>query len=472
MLALRDRSRSPLRSAVVESTAVVILAAGRGTRMRSELAKVLHPVCGVPMVEWTIRTAREVGADRIIVVQGPGRELDGVLPDGVETAIQENADGTAGALEAAVGNLEGMESVVVLAGDVPLVDSATVAALLEAQASAGAAATIATMVVDDPSGYGRVVRSPDGTFERVVETKNPGDASPEQMLIDEVNTGLVAFRCAGLGELLAGVGAANAQGERYLPDALSALAASGELVEVLTVSDSALTLGVNDRADLAKVAGIAQARINEAHMRSGVSIIAPQTVVIDADVEIAPDACILSGSVLRGATRVGPGAVIGPNSVLDDAIVDAGAEVSMSRLVSCRVGEGATVGPFAYLRPGADLGPSAKAGTFVEIKNSSIGEGAKVPHLSYVGDADVGARANLGASTITANYDGRSKHRTTVGEGARTGVHTSLVAPVEIGDGSVTGAGSTITDDVPDRSLGIARQRQTNIDGYADRSDG
>ena len=437
--------------------------------MRSSLPKVLHPVCGRPMVEWSIRAALEAGASKVIVVQGPGRELEGLLPEGVETAIQHNADGTAGALEAAVGQLGGCDSVVVLAGDVPLVDADTVKAIFSAHASAGAAATLATMTLDDPSGYGRVVRSANGSFERVVETKNPGDATEAELLIAEVNTGLVAFRCSGLAELLSSVGAANAQGERYLPDAIAALAAAGEPVEAVEVSDAALTLGVNDRADLATVTAIAQQRINTAHMRAGVSIIAPQTVVIDVGVVIEPDATILSGSVLRGSTSIGAGAVVGPNSVLDNSVVEAAAEVAMSRLVDCTVREGATVGPFAYLRPGANIGRSAKVGTFVEVKNSNLGAGAKVPHLSYVGDADIGAGANLGASTITANYDGRKKHRTKVGEGARTGVHTSLVAPIEIGERSYTGAGSAITEDIPDAALGIARPRQTNIEGFADR---
>jgi len=437
--------------------------------MRSPLPKVLHPVCGLPMVEWTVRAARAAGAAKVIVVQGPGRELDELMPDGVELAVQAEQDGTAGALEAAVHLLEGCSSVVVLAGDVPLVDAETVRSIFDAHSSANAAATIATMVVDDPSGYGRIVKSADGRFERVVETKNPGDATAEELLIDEVNTGLVAFRCEGLAELLLGVGAANAQGERYLPDAIASLASTGKIVETVLVSDPALTLGVNDKADLAQVEAIAQQRINIAHMRSGVSIIAPQTVVIGADVVIEPGAEILSGSVLRGSTTVATGAVVGPNSVLDDAVIGEGAEVLMSRLVSCSVGEGATVGPFAYLRPGAQLGPKSKAGTFVEIKNSIVGEGAKVPHLSYVGDADVGAGANLGASTITANYDGRNKHRTKIGESARTGVHTSLVAPVEVGDRAVIAAGSAITEDIPDGALGVARQRQSNIDGWADR---
>ena len=424
------------------------------------------------MVEWTVRAARAAGAAKVVVVQGPGRELEDLMPEGVELAVQAEQDGTAGALEAAVHLLEGCSSVVVLAGDVPLVDAETVRSIFDAHRAADAAATIATMVVDDPSGYGRIVKSADGSFERVVESKNPGDATAEQLLIDEVNTGLVAFRCEGLAALLAGVGAANAQGERYLPDAIASLACAGQVVETVLVSDPALTLGVNDKADLAQVESIAQDRINIAHMRSGVSIIAPQTVVIGADVVIEPGAEILSGSVLRGSTTVAAGAVVGPNSVLDDAVIAAGAEVLMSRLVSCTVGEGATVGPFAYLRPGAQLGPKSKAGTFVEIKNSIVGEGAKVPHLSYVGDADVGAGANLGASTITANYDGRNKHRTKIGEGARTGVHTSLVAPVEVGDRAVIAAGSAITEDIPDGALGVARQRQTNIDGWADRPQG
>jgi bifunctional UDP-N-acetylglucosamine pyrophosphorylase/glucosamine-1-phosphate N-acetyltransferase len=311
----------------------------------------------------------------------------------------------------------------------------------------------------------------DGSFERVVETKNVADATEDELLIDEVNTGLVVFDCDGLGDLLAGVGAANAQGERYLPDAVAALAAAGKRVEAVAVRDPALTLGVNDRADLAKVNEIAQRRINEGHMRKGVAIVAPWTVVIEAGVEIEADATIEPGCVLRGATTIGAGAVVGPNTVVDHSEIGAGAEVTQSRLDLAKVGEGAKVGPFAYLRPGADVGNGAKAGTFVELKNTVLGEGAKVPHLSYVGDAEVGAGANLGASTITANYDGRNKHRTVVGAKARTGVHTSLVAPVELGDGAVTGAGSTITDDIPDGALGIARERQSNIEGYADRGD-
>ena len=452
-------------------TAVVILAAGKGTRMRSQLAKVLHPVCGVAMVHWPIEAARAAGVERVIVVQGPGRELDGHLPEGVVTAVQPEADGTAGALQAAVGELEGCRSVIVLAGDVPLVDADTIAELLAAHSSAGAAATIGTMVVEDPAGYGRIVRGTDGSFERVVETKDVADATPAQLLINEVNTGLVVFECSGLGELLAGVGAANAQGERYLPDAVAALASAGERVEAAAVRDPALTLGVNDRADLAKVNAIAQRRINESHMRNGVAIVAPWTVVIEAGVEISADATIEPGCVLRGATSIGAGAVVGPNTVVDHSEIGPGAQVTQSRLDLAKVGEGAKVGPFAYLRPGADVGAGAKAGTFVELKNTILGEGAKVPHLSYVGDADVGAGANLGASTITANYDGRNKHRTVVGAKARTGVHTSLVAPVEVGDGAMTAAGSAITDDVPAGALGVARERQTNIEGYADRGD-
>jgi len=465
-----DRIAGRIRSAFMDGVAVAILAAGRGTRMRSPLAKVLHPVCGVPMVAWSISAARAAGASVTVVVGSPDRALEEHLPEGVIHAVQPEPDGTAGALAAAVDHLADSQAVVVLAGDVPLIDAATISAVLQAHSENGAAATIATMRLEDPSGYGRIVRDASGTFVRVVETKNVEDASPEELLIDEVNTGVVVFRVAGLKELLAGVGSANAQGERYLPDAVAALADRGETVLAVEVHDAALTIGVNDRADLARVQELAQRRICDRHMRNGVTIEAPGSVAIDASVEIGEDSTILLGSVLRGTTIIGSGSVIGPHSVLEDAEVGNGAEVTMSRLVLAKVGDGATVGPFAYLRPGADVGPNAKAGTFVELKNTRLGEGAKVPHLSYVGDADVGAGANLGASTITANYDGRNKHRTVVGARARTGVHTSLVAPVTVGEGAVTGAGSAITGDVPDGALGIARPRQTVIEDYAERN--
>ncbi len=449
--------------------AVAILAAGRGTRMRSPLAKVLHPVCGVPMVAWSISAAREAGATVTVVVGPPDGSLEDHLPEGVLHTVQPEPDGTAGALAAAVDHLGSSDSVIVLAGDVPLIDAQTIRSVLEAHSASGAAATVATMTLDDPTGYGRIVRDADGNFAKVVETKNEADATPEQLLIREVNTGVIVFKTDGLGALLAGVGSANAQGERYLPDAVAALVQAGQKVGAFEVHDAALTIGVNDRADLATVQRIAQARICAAHMRNGVTIEAPDSVVIDASVEIGEDSKILLGSVLRGTTIVGAGSTIGPHTVLEDAEIGDGAEVTMTRAVLAKVGDGATVGPFAYLRPGADIGPSAKAGTFVEIKNSKLEEGAKVPHLSYVGDADIGAGANLGASTITANYDGRNKHRTVIGAKARTGVHTSLVAPVEVGEGTVIAAGSAITEDVPDGALGIARARQTNIEGYTER---
>lgn len=439
--------------------------------MRSSLPKVLHPVCGVPMVVWAVRAAQAAGAERVVVVGGPDKALEGQLPEGVAIAVQEQADGTGGALAAAMGGLAGASDVVVLAGDVPLVDAATIESLLSAHRAAGAAATVATMVLDDPSGYGRVVRGADGGVERIVETKNPSDASEDELRIPEVNTGLIAFAVEGLAEVLASIGTANTQGERYLPDAIPLLRAGGLSVAALEVTDASLTVGINDREDLAHVEAIAQRRIRARHMRAGVTIEAPESVVIEADVEIAPDATILAGSVLRGATTIAQGATVGPHSVLEHSQVGRHASIIQSHLNLAVVGDGVKVGPFAHLRPGADLATGSKAGTFVEIKNSRIGEGAKVPHLSYIGDADVGDGANLGASTITANYDGTEKHRTVIGKRARTGVHTSLVAPVELGDGAVTGAGSAITDDVPEDALGIARPRQTNVDGYAGEGD-
>ena len=421
------------------------------------------------MVVWSVRAAQAAGAKTVVVVGGPDREIDGALPDDVELAVQPVADGTGGALEAALGQLGDATDVVVLAGDVPLVDAGTIAQLLEAHRAAGSAATVATMVLDDPSGYGRVVRGPDGNVERIVETKNPEDATAEQLAIAEVNTGLIVFSVGGLGDILAQISTANAQGERYLPDAIPALRAAGASVAAIEVSDPSLTIGVNDQVDLARVAEIAQQRIQRRHMQAGVRIEAPQSVVIEADVEIAADAKILAGSVLRGATVIGAGAVIGPHTVLEHSEIGTDSKVVQSHLVLAKVGAGVSVGPFAYLRPGAELADGSKAGTFVEIKNSVIGAGAKIPHLSYIGDADVGEGANLGASTITANYDGRNKHRTVVGADARTGVHTSLIAPVEVGERAVTGAGSTIAEDVPDAALGIARSRQTNVEGFADR---
>jgi bifunctional UDP-N-acetylglucosamine pyrophosphorylase/glucosamine-1-phosphate N-acetyltransferase len=437
--------------------------------MRSSTPKVLHPLCGRPLVAWPLAAAQEAGATKVVVVDNPKRRLQEHLPDAVEVAVQERPQGTGDAVKAAAGHFRAGVPVVVLSGDVPLITAEAIRALVAAHEDAGAAATMVTMVLEDPASYGRVVRAPDGSVERVVEAKASGDATPEQLAIKEVNTGVYCFDGGALAGALEAIKADNAQGEYYLPDVLPVLAARGAGVAAHVVDDPALTLGVNDRADLAEVRAHAQRRIQLAHMRAGVTIVDPAGTSIDVGVAIGEDTTLEPGTVLKGTTAIGAGATIGPATTIADATIGDGATIRHSYIDGATVDTGATVGPFAYLRPGAHLKAGAKAGTFVEIKNSVIGEGAKVPHLSYIGDADVGARTNLGAATITANYDGVAKHRTTVGEGVRTAVDTTLVAPVTLGDGAYTGAGSVITKDVPAGALGIARERQRNIEGYADR---
>ncbi len=453
----------------VSAPTVVILAAGEGTRMRSALPKVLHPLCGRPLIHWPVAAASAAGAAKIVVVDNPKRRLDGQVPAGVEIAVQQEPNGTGDAVVAAGAHIDADSTVVVINGDVPLITAEALAALVDAHAAAGAAATIATTELEDPSGYGRVVRDRDGAVERVVETKVEGDATPEELAIREVNAGVYAFEGGSLLAALAELDASNAQGELYLPDVLPALRAAGKPVQAHMVADAAIMLGVNDRVELARVQAIAQQRIHERHQRAGVTIVQPATTVIDVDVEIGRDSVIEPSSFLRGATRVGENCVVGPLTTLIDSELGAGITVPHSYLTGATVEDNCTVGPFAYLRPGAHLHVNAKAGTFVEIKNSNVGAGTKVPHLSYIGDTDIGENTNIGAGNITANYDGRTKHRTTIGSNVKTSVDTAFVAPVTVGDGAYTGAGSVITKDVPPGALGIARARQSNIEGYAER---
>ncbi|MBV9944983.1 MAG: bifunctional UDP-N-acetylglucosamine diphosphorylase/glucosamine-1-phosphate N-acetyltransferase GlmU [Solirubrobacterales bacterium] len=447
---------------------VVILAAGQGTRMRSETPKLLHEVCGRAIIAWPVAAARAAGAGEIVVVEGPDRPLASSLDGQVTTAVQQEPRGTADAVKSAAQHIDPGGTVIVLNGDHPLITAETLRGLAEAHARSGAAATLATAVLDDPSGYGRVVRAPDGTVERVVETKAPGDATELELHIREISTGIYAFDGAALLTALEEVQAHNAQGELYLPDVVPAIRAHERSVTAHEIADAS-ELGVNDRAQLAAVRAIAQRRIHERHMLAGVTIVDPAATVIDVDVEIGQDAVIAPFTSLHGATQIGRGARIGPLSTLIDAQVGARATVVHSYLHGADVGEGASVGPFSFLRPGALLREGAKAGAFVEIKNSDIGVGAKVPHLSYIGDTDIGERTNIGAGSITANYDGKNKNRTHIGAGAFVGVDTMFVAPVSMGDGAYTAAGSVITDDIPDGALGIARARQRTIEGYIER---
>jgi bifunctional UDP-N-acetylglucosamine pyrophosphorylase/glucosamine-1-phosphate N-acetyltransferase len=453
----------------VTAPVVVILAAGQGTRMRSAVQKLLHPLCGRPIIEWPVAAARAAGAAKIVVVDGPQRRLAPALNGSVSLAVQAEPLGTADAVRAAMDEFAGAGTVVVVNGDAPLVTSESLRALVAAHEGSGAAATIATVVLEDPRGYGRVVRAADGTVERVVETKAAGDATEAELRIREVNTGMFAFDGAALAGALQEVRADNAQGEHYLPDVLAIMRAHARTVGAYELSDPDEMLGINDRAQLAEVAAVAQRQIHERHMVAGVTIVNPAATLIDAEVMIGADTVIAPFTSLQGATAIGSGSTIGPNSTLIDATVGDGARVLHSYVTGAVIGDKVSVGPFAYLRPGTVLREGSKAGTFVEIKNSDVGKGTKVPHLSYIGDADIGEETNLGASTITANYDGYRKHRTTIGSRVKTSVDTTFVAPVSIGDDAYTAAGSVITTDVPEGALGVARSRQTNIDGYAER---
>jgi bifunctional UDP-N-acetylglucosamine pyrophosphorylase/glucosamine-1-phosphate N-acetyltransferase len=435
--------------------------------MRSSTPKMLHPVCGRAMVAWPILAAREAGAGRVAAIVSPGRDLSAGLPGDVETVEQPEADGTGGAIRAALPLIEASETVLVLSGDVPLLSAATIAGLLEAHAASPAAATMLTIELDAPGSYGRVLRADSGEVERVVEAKAAGDADPAQLAIREINAGTYAFDAAPLAAALAGLSNDNAQGEYYLPDVFPALREAGHTVAAHLADDPAVTMGVNNRVDLAAVEAEARRRLLEAHMLAGVTVVDPGSTWVDAGVEIDADARIEPGTSLRGETHVGAHAVVGPLTTLVNSAVGIESTVVHSYLVECDVRDGCAVGPFAYLRPGAVLDAGAKAGTFVEIKNSHIGKGAKVPHLAYVGDADVGPGSNLGAGTITANYDGFSKNRTTIGRDVRIGVDTMLVAPVEVGDSAYTGAGAVVKDDVPEGALAVSENAQRNIDGYA-----
>jgi bifunctional UDP-N-acetylglucosamine pyrophosphorylase / glucosamine-1-phosphate N-acetyltransferase len=443
---------------VTGSPTVLILAAGQGMRMRSRTPKVLHDLCGVPMVLWPVRAARAAGAGRVVVVDSPARALEPVLPEGVELAVQPEPNGTGGAVRAAIEQLDASgggdadPAVIVLSGDVPLLGAEQIAALAGAHAAGGAAATLVTSVLDDPSGYGRVVRDAAGAVLRVVETKADGDATDAERAIREVNAGIYAFDGEALRESLPRLSNENAQRELYLPQVLDVLREDGRAIGAYALDDPTAMLGVNDRAALAHVRKLAQRAINRRHMLAGVEIIEPEATVIDLDVEIGADTTIEPFTTIKGRTRIGGGCTIRHSYLLD-----------------CLLEDGVSVGPFAYLRPDATLREGAKAGTFVEVKNSDIGAGAKVPHLSYIGDADVGEQTNLGAGTITANYDGHSKHRTTIGKRVHGGVDTAFVAPVTVGDDAYTAAGSVVTDDVPDGALAVARAQQSNVEAYAER---
>jgi bifunctional UDP-N-acetylglucosamine pyrophosphorylase/glucosamine-1-phosphate N-acetyltransferase len=442
--------------------AAVVLAAGEGTRMRSGTPKVLHALCGRPMVLHVVDALAELPLERIVIVVGHGAErvtktlqeqlVTEVSVEFVEQRVQRGTgDAVSVALtSSAFDELDAEDDILVLPGDTPLLRAETIARLATEHRLQDAAATVFTARLPDPTGYGRVVRDKDDRVAKIVE--HP-DASPEELLIDEVNTSIYCFRRNLLVPALRRLSPENVQGEYYLTDAVEVLRAAGHKVIAVSADDPAEACGVNDRVQLADAETELRARINRRWMRDGVTLVDPARTYVDASVHIEPDVRILPGTILEGRTSIGSGSVIGPDCRFVDAIVGERTTVANAVVYDAEIGDDCTVGPYAYLRPGTRLAAGAKVGTYVEVKNSEVGEGTKVPHLSYVGDAEIGAGANLGASTITANYDGAQKHRTKIGDGVHTGVHTSLVAPVEVGDGAETGAGSVVTHDVPPERL-------------------
>jgi bifunctional UDP-N-acetylglucosamine pyrophosphorylase / glucosamine-1-phosphate N-acetyltransferase len=454
---------------MAERFTVLIMAAGRGTRMRSSVPKVLHPVAGKPMVHWVIEAARGAGADRVLCVTRPGDGVADGLPEGAEVVEQTKGEGTGSAVLAARERLDDGETVVVLSADHPLVSTELIAELLAAHRREWAAATLLTTTDLDPAGYGRIVRSPDGSVQRIVETKHTDGLSQQELAIREVNIGSYAFNAGELCRALDGVEPKD--GEIYLTAVIPVLVAGGKRVATHLTDDTLSALGVNSRVALMEAEGIAQRRIVEAHASNGVTFLAPQTTYLDADVEIGEDTVIGPGVTLGGPVRIGRSCEVGPQATLIGARLGDDVFVAHSYLVDCEVQDGASVGPFAYLRPGTVVREGAKVGTFVETKNADIGRNTKVPHLSYIGDAEVGEDSNIAAGNITANYDGFEKHRTVIGKRVKTGVDTSFVAPVNVGDDAYTGAGSVITDDVPEGALGIARPEQKNVEGYSERKE-
>jgi len=447
------------------NTYAVVLAAGQGTRMKSKLYKVLHPVCGKPMVEHVVDHIREIGTERIVTIVGHGAELvQKQLGDRSEYALQEEQLGTAHAVQQAdrvLGTLSG--TTLVVCGDTPLIRPETMQSLLDHHKESNAKATILTGLPADPTGYGRIIRNEGGHVERIVEQK---DASDEEKKVNEINSGTYCFDNEALFKALKLVKNDNSQGEYYLPDVIEILKNQGEIISAYATTDFEETLGVNDRVALAQAEEQMRARIAERHMRNGVSIISPQNTYISSDAIIGADTILQPGVMIEGATVIGEDCVIGQNSHIINSHIGNGTTIHSSVIINSVIGTDTTVGPFAHIRPESEIGNNAKIGNFVEIKKTKLGNHSKVSHLSYIGDAKVGERVNIGCGTITVNYDGKNKFLTTIEDDSFVGCNSNLVAPVTIGKGAYVAAGSTITKDVPADALSIARARQENKDGY------
>ncbi|WP_448222840.1 bifunctional UDP-N-acetylglucosamine diphosphorylase/glucosamine-1-phosphate N-acetyltransferase GlmU [Gordonia iterans] len=453
-----------------DQLAVIVLAAGAGTRMKSKTPKILHSLAGRSLVHHALRAAEEVGPDHVIPVVSHEREkvtaeiqrVAGHLGDVLTVAVQDEPLGTGDAARAGLSGLpeDFSGTVLVTVADAPLLDGPTLRALIDTHtAEPAAAVTLTSFLVDDPTGYGRIERT-DGEVTAIVEHK---DANEAQRSIDEVNAGIYAFDAAVLRTALAGLSTDNAQGEYYLTDVVQIAREAGRTVRAHVVDDPTVVAGCNDRVQLAELAAELNRRIVRRHQLAGVTVIDPATTWIDVDVEIGQDVTVEPGTQLRGRTVIGPDAVVGPDTTLTDVVVGAGARVIRTHGSASTVGAGAAVGPFAFLRPDTDLGDGGKIGAFVEVKNSQIGAGTKVPHLTYVGDAEIGEHTNIGASSVFVNYDGENKHRTVIGSHCRTGSDNMFVAPVTVGDGAYTGAGTVVRQDVPAGALAVSAGPQRNI---------
>ncbi|MDX6347139.1 MAG: bifunctional UDP-N-acetylglucosamine pyrophosphorylase / glucosamine-phosphate N-acetyltransferase [Streptomyces sp.] len=439
--------------------------------MKSATPKVLHTISGRSLVGHVVAAASALAPEHLVVVVGHAREqvtahLEGIDP-GIRTAVQEEQNGTGHAVRVALETLPALTgTVVITAGDTPLLTDGTLTALVAAHEGDGNAVTVLSAEVPDPTGYGRIVRAADGAVLAIVEQK---DADDGQKAIREINSGVFAFDARLLADALGKVTTDNAQGEEYLTDTLEILREAGHRVGAAIAADHREIAGINNRVQLAQARRTLNDRLLERAMLQGATIVDPASTWVDVTVEFEPDSVVLPNTQLHGATRIATGAEVGPNSTLTDTTVGPGARVSNTVADSAEIGEEATVGPFAYLRPGTRLGPKSKAGTYVEMKNATIGEGTKVPHLSYVGDATIGEHTNIGAASVFVNYDGETKHHTTVGSYCKTGSDNMFVAPVTVGDGAYTAAGSVITKDVPAGSLAVARGQQRNIEGWVAR---
>jgi bifunctional UDP-N-acetylglucosamine pyrophosphorylase/glucosamine-1-phosphate N-acetyltransferase len=450
------------------SLAVVILAAGEGTRMKSAVAKVLHPIAGIPMIGHVLSTVAAVAPAKTVAVLRHQREaVESAIKEhseSVQVVEQDDIPGTGRAVEMALETLDGFEGdLLVVSGDVPLLDAETIFDLIDEHRSGERVASVLSALVDDPTGYGRIVRDEDGEFNRIVEHK---DAAEEELSITEVNSGTYVFRAKELRDALAKVGTKNSQGEKYLTDVIEGFVSSGLKVGANPVYESWVVTGVNDRVQLSEVSALLNAMIVRGHQLNGVTIDDPATTWIDRAVTIEADATIRPGTFLLGATTIGAGATVGPETTLRDTEVGAGATVIRTDATLAVIGEEATVGPYSYLRPGTMLDRDGKIGAFVETKNAKIGRGSKVPHLSYIGDTTVGEESNIGAGTITANYDGVKKHQTVVGSHVRTGSHNVFVAPVTIGDGVYTAAGTVVRRNVKNGELAMTVAQQKNLPGW------